>query len=153
MFTSRKGSLKSLFIVFTIVLMMFLSLLFGHTILSKIQDQSLLPNSVLNNFLGTFSLMDAGVVFLLFAFVSIIMLRAFQTSVHPVYVVPGILFIGVMIVALSWFSNLFWRIVNFSAFTESANSFPFGVLIIQNLPIIGGIAGGVVLIVMIGRWR
>lgn len=158
MFTERKrGSPKSILIVFVFGMVIFLSSLFGHYILSTIHGSApgLFQYGVLTQGMNVLSLIgNGGSAFLIFALTGVVLFRAHQVALHPIFLVPGIIIVGIIGFTLAPISNMFWMIVNAtSGLSASAENFGIMLSFNQNLVEIGMAVSGLVVLVMIGRWR
>lgn len=156
MFTNRKkGSPKSVLIVFFFGLVMSLSAIFGHYLLGKLNTLGMFQYGIISQGMNTLSLVgNGGVAFLMFALIGVIFFRGFKISLHPIFMVPGIIIIGISGFALAQISNLFWSIFTATpGLSASAEQFGFILSFTKNLPRIGMITIGLLILIMIGRWR
>ena len=80
-----------------------------------------------------------------------IILRSFQTNVHPVFALVG-LFLGMPLViyGTSYISNLFQKIIGHSFLSSAANQFTPIVLFFQNNTLITAVFLVIVLLIMVG---
>lgn len=147
--------MKAVAVVTFLALTVFLSSLFGHFMLSEIEATDTIPDGkpteIIQSGQQALTLMDGAAVFMMFGLFGIIMIRAFKTSIHPVFVVPGIIVLGIMGRYAAGLSNMMWEIVNYSPLTASANEFPLMITLIKDLPVVEMLVGGIVLVLMIGR--
>jgi hypothetical protein len=153
----KRGSPKGVFVVAVFGMVMFLSTLFGHYLLSQIQANAggLFQYGIISQGARTLQIAgNGGVAFLMFALFGVIMYRAVSISLHPIFLVPGIIAVGVIGFSLSQVANLFWEIINATPeMSASAENFGFMLSFTQNLPKVVMAVAGLVVLIMIGRWR
>jgi hypothetical protein len=78
------------------------------------------------------------------------LILAFLIPTSPIFLPLGILMLAVMVVESALVSNVLWDFINLSTFAAITNAHPVVVAIIQYLPYITAIYGGLLLIITYG---
>jgi len=151
-----KGSVLDLPIIAIILLGGVIAVIVGFMVFSSINNAwpaaaGVQSKYVLNKAVSTFTLFDQ--VFLMGAMGLCIfsIISAFYVNSHPVFFIFSMIGLGVVILINTVIANVFWEFVNAPAIATYANSFPFMVTFMKNLPLISGIVGLLIAIATHGK--
>ena len=103
--------------------------------------------------MASVQLFDWGSIFLIVAMSLVIFVSAYMIPSHPIFVVPGIITLVIMMVVVPIFSNTFESIVGSGSMTETASQFTMMQYIWLNMPTIIGLIGIILMIVMFSKAR
>jgi hypothetical protein len=151
-----KGSVLDLPIIAIILLGGCLAVIVGFMVFSNIEANwpeaaGVQSAYVINKAVSTYTLFDQ--VFLMGAMGLCIfsIISAFYVNSHPVFFIFSMIGLGVVILINAVISNVFWEFVNSPAISTYANSFPFMVTLMKNLPLISGIVGILIAVATHGK--
>lgn len=154
---NRKGSMLDIIVISIIIFASIVVALVAGYITDKfdsalrgISDGSDQILDISHNNVGMWNyLIPLGYVGMLIAFI----VMAFQIRSHPIFLIGGIIMLIVAVVLAAQFSNIYDTIGGNSTDIGgySASRFPLAALIINNLPLLTGIAGVIGLIIMYGK--
>ena len=151
-----RGSVLDLPIIAIILLGGVIAVIVGFMVFSSINNAwptaaGTQSHYVLDKAISTFTLFDQ--VFLMGAMGLCIfsIISAFYVNSHPVFFIFSMIGLGVVILINTIVSNVFWEFVSSSAISSYANSFPFMVTFMKNLPLISGVVGLLIAVATHGK--
>jgi len=157
---NRKGSLLDIMLIMIILafagIVILLSVKIGGDINTHIQDSSFMPDnskeasaSTLNNYSNA---MDSIFLFLLIGLVIGALILAALVRVHPIFI-PFFFIALILIIFLSGvMSNVYTELAENDIFSSTANDLIFISTILSYLPLITGVIGIFLMVIMYKLW-
>jgi len=158
---NKKGSIQDIMLTIVVVLVMSILLIIGFKITAELnarfQESDLIDvqgktafQQITNTFPGV---LDNSFLFIMFGLTVLAFILVALIRVHPIFLVPFI-FVWMIVLLLSGvFSNVYQNIAGDPNFAAQADQLVFTSIIMQTLPMIIAIIGGVMAILMYKNWQ
>lgn len=150
-----KGSKGSTFDVLLIVLVVFVMgvmMMVGNTVLTQVvaatNETGALNHTIVQSGINAVRGYDAMMPFIIVGLVIVSIVLAFQIPTHPVFIVPAMFSMIIIIVIAAQFSNIYDRIADTSALAAEAEQQPITLATMENLPMVALILGIVIMLAM-----
>lgn len=157
---SKKGSITDVVLVMVVMLVMSVTLLVVYNIYDNLNtrfqassDLDSQGKAVSNEINDTFSgIIDNSMLFILIGLSLVAFFLAAMVRVHPLFFIFYLIILGVLIVISAAFSNIYEKAAQTGTLSSVASNLTFTTLIMQYLPIIIGVIGTILAIVMYKGW-
>lgn len=153
----KKGSVLDILPIILIGGMLSIGLLLSHASLGELREANnatgtpQINESYLDQAEQALGIFDAGYILVIGALFVTTIILAFYIPSHPVFFIVSLFALAISIWVSAEFSNLFWRAANTAALSDSANFFSTIVLYMKNQPLIIGVFGFLLIIVMYAK--
>lgn len=139
--SARQGSLQDVLLIITSTFILAIAVLFGHLILTKIQDNTTdeqIDQHTLQEGINALEVFDAGILLVNGFLWLTAILFAVRIPSDPVFAIPSFLFLVIAGWVSAEIANIFNLIVNVDPLSSTVNNFPLMFELFKQFPIIIG---------------
>ena len=110
-------------------------------------------NERIDKFNGSFGVMANIVPIFLIAILSIGVIAALMIDTHPVFFIVSMFGYFIILLLSPYITDIYWGFATTDKLSSFANQFSLMTMVMENLPMIALIFGGLTLIALYAKWR
>ncbi len=146
-----RGSLLDLVQLMVIIGLVLFGLVIASLLYTSFSDNDLLIEEAETGLEATFQVLDYGIIFMIIGLGMSIVLGAIIIATHPIFIVPSIIILILVVMISPILTNVFMGVVTDDMLIEEANKYPNAIYAVDALPWIIAILGIVTFIALFAK--